>query len=417
MAMECGRPAADIRVPTLQVSSGRDTRESDIPHKPGVFTGSYDSDTNGIRLLWYTKVNPEDPDDPSNRGDPSVTAFVISRTVTQSKVPSLEEAFADVTVQATEADAQGVLEYVDNKVIEGSGYTYEFRSKNANGLSDPVLLGREARRVTGRAAGITNLRVTDKRIGAITLEWDAPDQSGDNPAITGYKIHRNVWYWFGDDAVVLESNLPATATSYVDTSEELAIFWWDYIYYVTPFNAAGHSKVADIRFTPLPSDAESPDDGSSEDDTPEDDTPEAPVLGDPIRPPRPGTSATATIETAGGSVNMVVTWVDGTDGERACHSDYKVNVFYPDRALLPREPIRQGSTAPVYLAANPHDDIEINLIQHVLGVVSPHLRSLTVPLTVQVDVAGLKVRVWCGTPVLADSVLIGETPHPPFEIP
>ena len=34
------------------------TRESDVPHKPRVFTGSYDSDTNGIRLLWYTKVNP-----------------------------------------------------------------------------------------------------------------------------------------------------------------------------------------------------------------------------------------------------------------------------------------------------------------------------------------------------------------------
>ena len=247
-----------------------DTRESDIPHKPGVFTGSYDSDTNGIRLLWYTKVNPEDPDDPSNRGDPSVTAFVISRTVTQSKVPSLEEAFPDVTVQATEADAQGVLEYVDTKVIEGSGYTYEFRSKNASGLSDPVLLGREARRVTGRAAGITNLRVTDKRIGAITLEWDAPDQSGDNPAITGYKIHRNIGSWLSDDVVVLESNLAATATSYVDTSEGLRTFWWDYTYYVTPFNAVGHSRFADIRFTALlPSDDESPDD----------ETPGAPVLG------------------------------------------------------------------------------------------------------------------------------------------
>ena len=368
--------------------------------------------------MWYTKVNPDDPDDPddpSNRGDPSVTAFVISRTVTQSKVPSLEEAFPDVTIQASEADALGVLEYVDTKVIEGSGYTYEFRSKNANGLSDPVLLGREARRVTGRAAGITNLRVTDKRIGAITLEWDAPDQSSDNPAITGYKIHRNISYWSPDAAEVLASNLAATATSYVDTSEymdgtdgiKVNTNYWDYIYYVTPFNAAGHSRFADIRFTPLPSDAESPDD----------ETPGAPVLGDPIRPPRPGTLATAVIETVGTSVNMVVTWVDGTAGERACHSDYKVNLFDPDRAFLPHEPTRLGSDVPVFLASNPHDDIEINYIQHVLGVVSPHLRSLTIPLTQQRDVAGLMVRVWCGTPVLADSLLIGETPHPTYELP
>ncbi len=312
------------------------------------------------------------------------------------------------------------MEYVDTKVIEGSGYTYEFRSKNANGLSDPVLLGREARRVTGRAAGLTNLRVTDKRIGAITLEWDAPDQSGDNPAITGYKIHRNISYYSSDAAEVLVSNLAATATSYVDTSEYMGgtdgikvnTNYWDYIYYVTPFNATGHSKFADIRFTPLPSDAESPDE-----EPPDAETPGAPVLGDPYRPPRPGTSATAVIETVGTSVNLVVTWVDGTDGERECHADYKVNIFDPDRDLLPREPIPVSGSDPIFLASNPHDDIEINFIQHVLGVVSPHLRSLTIPLPYQIDVAGLVVRVWCGTPVLADSLLIGETPHPPYTLP
>ena len=392
-----------------------DTRATGVPRKPGVFTGTYDdgeAGTNGILLWWYVE------------DDPSVTAFVISRKVTQSKIPSLEEAFFDITVvpdATVRVDESGkskpvILEYIDSQVIEGSGYTYTFKSRNAQDtLSDPVLLGREARRVNGRPAGVTNLRASDKRVGAITLRWDAPDQSGDNPAVTGYKIHRKNKF-LKSDIELLQSSLAAADTSYVDSSSELDT-GEDYIYYVTAFNAAGHSRIADVTFTTLPSDAPPPDDEAPDDEAPDDETPGAPVLGDPERLPRPGTSVTAAAETVGQSVNLVVTWVDGADGERECHADYKVNLFDPEQPLLPREPIPVSISDPVFLAPNPHDGIEINFIQHVLGVVSPHLRTLTVPLTYEQDVVGKMVRVWCGAPVLADSLLIGETPMPAYTLP
>ena len=139
----------------------------------------------------------------------------------------------------------------------------------------------------------------------------------------------------------------------------------------------------------------------------------APVLGEPERPARTGTSASAAIEVTGEATNLKITWIDGTAGTRVCHANYKVNIFDPNASLLPRSPRQADSDSPnVFLAHNPHDDIEINYIQTVLGRASPHLRSLSAPIEGDLIPNERKVRVWCGEPTLADSLLIGEVALP-----
>ena len=495
------------------------TSAAGVPHKPIPFFTEYDDTNNGISLKWIVF------------DDDTVTAFVISRTA-RSKVPALEETHTDLALEVSPSDLESPSVHTDTKVIEGSTYRYEIKSRNAqNTLSDPLRFSVVAKRVTGRPLGVTNLRVTNNSVGSIRLQWNAPDQSGSNPAVTGYKIHRK--YMLDDPPTVVSSNVDATATSYSDTASDLKASS-KYYYYVTAFNAAGHSQIAETEFytdvvlptdpslapplfienlretdrrigrirlewnaqrqgapsisgftvlrqdlktdalvtlvdgseedetvqarldqlattatsytddsqdlvaerrylysvgtynangtnlsnvvvDTLPSDAASPDGGSSDDGGPE---PEAPVLGDPQRPPRPGTSATATMDTSGTPVNLVVSWVDGTAGTRVCHADYKVNIFDPDRALLPSAPAQIDSDSPIILIAhNPHENIDINNVQMVLGVVSPHLRTIAIPVETEIAPNSRKVRVWCGEPTTADSVLIGETPLPAYTLP
>ena len=192
----------------------------------------------------------------------------------------------------------------------------------------------------------------------------------------------------------------------------------EYTYYVIAVNGNGNSRIADVTLEAQPSDATSPTDGSSDGGSSGGQTPEPPALDPPSRSPRSGTSSVATTETTSdNTLNMVVSWVDNPATERVCHADYYITRFDSDATLLARE---RHSNDRVLLATNPHEGIEINFVQFFFGVVSAHLRSLTYPLVLPYsaeDDANMKVRVWCGLPTNADSVLIGETSFPQYTLP
>ena len=235
------------------VSLRTDTRASGVPFKPYIYGPSWDSESNGIVLEWFVI------------GDPTVTNFVISRSISISKVPSIEPYFPELTIPIVD-DIESDFKYVDNEVIEGSLYQYTLKSENAqNELSDPVIKTRRARRVNTRPVGVTNLRVTDRNFSSITLQWDARIQNDNTPTITGYKIHRRK---SGTDSFdMLEANLSATATSYVDSSAGLGPNE-RYTYYVTAFiDSRRLSKIADISFSTAPPELEITN-GSGECSTP-----------------------------------------------------------------------------------------------------------------------------------------------------
>ena len=399
----CGGYTSDLEM--TYINTG--TRETGVPYRPHILYRAAEPEAAGIKLSWV--VN-----------DPSATHFVLARELIVSPLPEVEESFTDVTIDAADADEDGVVEYEDTKVIEGSSYLYRLRARTGEGTtaapyvySDADVYTVTARRFKDKPLGVSNLRATDMRVGAVALEWDAPDMSGDNPTVTGYRVHRE--HRFDSTVTTLTDTLPSTATTYQDAAADL-IPGARYAYYVTAFNAAGNGKIAEVSFNALPSGAEAPTDGSGGGQDPPEE-PEAPVLGEPSRPPRPGTSATAAVSLTEGSPYLAVTWDDDPATDVVCHDHYKVNLFYPDRSMLSREPAHTTPPSGVQLAYNPHEDIEINAIQVVLGLISPHLRSLTVPVDGAIEPSGRKVRVWCGQPTAPDSLLIGETDLPEYTPP
>ena len=363
--------------------------------------------------------------------DPTVTEFVISRETGTSKLPEVEETHTEETM---DQKADHIVIYRDDKVIEGSTYVYEVKSKTEEGiLSDPMPVGVYANRPAGNPLGVEDLRATDTRAGRIELEWDAPDQTGDNPAVTAYKVYRREGLT-GAPATLSET-VPAASTTYVDTTREwtgskdpgslgslarndVVFPYARYSYFVVSSNAAGNGRIAEVRFVTQPSGATTPI-GDIPYDPPGTTTPPEPpappVTAPPTRAPRPGTSATATVSAdTNNRVSLTVDWVDNPATSLVCHSDYYVTLFDPSGVMLPRQ---DSDTEPGITFSNPHEDIDINRVLFSFGVVSPTLRTLTVEVTTQVQVNGHKVRVWCGAPTFSDSLLIGEAAMPAYTLP
>ena len=404
------------------VSIRTNTRGDGVPRKPSLPYPNVYVGEPGVKFMFLFD-------------DSAVTQFVISREVGTSKLPIVEGMFPTLSVfhVADEEEPQNEVPFTDTQVIEGSSYNYYIKSKNAQDvLSDPAIHSAKANRVSNRPLGVGNLRATDTRAGRIQLQWNAPDQTGDNPAITGYKIYRQ-WGVAEDRFQDLSPNPANMSTVFVDNTvewsgvpfesddeqREKVIFPnTEYTYYVIAVNGNGNSRIADVTLEAQPSDATSPTDGSSDGGSSGGQTPEPPALDPPSRSPRSGTSAAATTETTSdNTLNMVVSWVDNPATERVCHADYYITRFDSDATLLARE---RHSNDRVLLATNPHEGIEINFVQFFFGVVSAHLRSLTYPLVLPYsaeDDANMKVRVWCGLPTNADSVLIGETSFPQYTLP
>ena len=393
------------------------TREDGVPRKPRHIYPALTGQPGAA--FWF------------HSRDPSVTEFVITRRTSTSKLPEVEETHTEETMAQVQ---DHIVTYRDNKVIEGSTYVYTVKSKTAEGtLSDPMHAGVYANRPTLRPLGVENLQATDTRAGRIELEWDLPDQSGDNPAVTGYKIYRREG--LSGALSTLTEDLSASSTSYVDTTQESTgpkgrlgsqerserVFPdTRYSYYVVAANANGNSRIAEARLVSQPSDATNPIGDIQYDPpggtTPEPEPPAPPVTSPPTRAPRPGTSATATVTTdTAHRVSLTVNWVDDPAASLVCHSDYYVTLFDPNGTMLAKQQ-ESGSTG-IVVGTNPHADIDINKRLLSFGVVAATLRTLTVEVTTQVEVNGHKVRVWCGAPTFSDSLLIGEAPMPAYTLP
>ena len=202
------------------VSIRTNTRGDGVPRKPSLPYPNVYVGEPGVKFMFLFD-------------DSAVTQFVISREVGTSKLPIVEPIFPTITFSHVPGgeEPQNEVPFTDTQVIEGSSYNYYIKSKNAQDvLSDPAIHSAKANRVSNRPLGVGNLRATDTRAGRIQLQWNAPDQTGDNPAITGYKIYRQ-WGVAEEEVVegsgvtegkykALNLNYSKESTEYVDNTEE-----------------------------------------------------------------------------------------------------------------------------------------------------------------------------------------------------
>ena len=375
------------------------------------------------------------------------------------------------------SDGSGSYDYIDKNVLEGLPYNYFIEAIDVNNnRSSTATIRVIARKALDRPGAVQNFRVTNDVIGSVRLEWEAQADTEGGVA-EYYRIDRQRIQPSDGHVEKFQTDASATSFV-DDTPNLVpgARYRYAMAAFNAAGQGMASTAIVNVRVPENNDNNDNGDNGDNNDNNGDNNDnngdnptyqppPNAPTLTEATRPARVGASISSAMrETAddNSTTTLTVDWIDGTAGVRVCHERYYVFVSNPDPFTVVNVPPASDAIKNHYfLPESWRDNLVIESygsnsgqerVRVILGDVSTGERTFTltqddlinivdgllyrggervhhdvIPVTLsdrvnvalrivdeQADDLDPTLHVWCGHPILLESVSIGEVEFPVY---